>query len=69
MPEDVAIVGYDDMEPASWSDPPLTTVRQEVEEMGRLMAGLLLRRLGVAPPDEGLAPVITQARLIVRAST
>ncbi|MZE78768.1 LacI family DNA-binding transcriptional regulator [Streptomyces xinghaiensis] len=69
VPEDVAIVGYDDMEPASWSDPPLTTVRQEVEEMGRLMAGLLLRRLGVAPPDEGLAPVITQARLIVRAST
>ncbi|WP_030542297.1 LacI family DNA-binding transcriptional regulator [Streptomyces albus] len=69
VPEDVAVVGYDDMEAASWSDPPLTTVRQEVEEMGRLMAGLLLRRLGVARPREDLAPVITRARLIVRAST
>ncbi|GGW78864.1 LacI family transcriptional regulator [Streptomyces lucensis JCM 4490] len=44
VPEDVAVVGFDDMGPvAEQTDPPLTTVRQEIEEMGRLMARLLLR--------------------------
>ena len=40
------MVGFDDVESiAAWTDPPLTTVRQDIEEMGRLMARLLLRRL------------------------
>jgi DNA-binding LacI/PurR family transcriptional regulator len=43
VPQDVAVVGFDDIEPiAAWTDPPLTTVRQDIEEMGRLMARLLL---------------------------
>ena len=46
VPEDVAVVGFDDMLPvAEQTDPPLTTVRQDIEEMGRLMARLLLRGL------------------------
>ncbi|SEF06440.1 transcriptional regulator, LacI family [Streptomyces sp. 2112.3] len=45
VPDEVAVVGYDDLEPAAWADPPLTTVRQDVEEMGQLMARLLLRLL------------------------
>ncbi|MDQ0809936.1 DNA-binding LacI/PurR family transcriptional regulator [Streptomyces sp. B3I7] len=46
VPEDVAVVGFDDMLPvAEQTDPPLTTVRQDIEEMGRLMARLLLRTL------------------------
>ncbi|MFI0806674.1 LacI family DNA-binding transcriptional regulator [Streptomyces echinatus] len=46
VPEDVAVVGFDDMVPvAEQTDPPLTTVRQDIEEMGRLMARLLLRGL------------------------
>ncbi|MBZ4015317.1 LacI family DNA-binding transcriptional regulator [Streptomyces purpurogeneiscleroticus] len=67
VPEDVAVVGYDDLAPAAWADPPLTTVRQDVQEMGRLMARLLLRRL--APGDEDLSPVVTPATLIVRESS
>jgi DNA-binding LacI/PurR family transcriptional regulator len=44
VPEDVAVIGFDDMVPVTeQSDPPLTTVRQDIEEMGRLMARLLLR--------------------------
>ncbi|MFJ4696017.1 LacI family DNA-binding transcriptional regulator [Streptomyces sp. NPDC088766] len=44
VPEDVAVVGFDDMVPlAEQTDPPLTTVRQDIEEMGRVMARLLLR--------------------------
>ncbi|MFE2075076.1 LacI family DNA-binding transcriptional regulator [Streptomyces misionensis] len=43
VPQDVAVVGFDDMLPlAEQSDPPLTTVRQDIERMGRLMARLLL---------------------------
>ncbi|MEU1416348.1 MULTISPECIES: LacI family DNA-binding transcriptional regulator [unclassified Streptomyces] len=58
VPEDVAVVGFDDMLPvAEQTDPPLTTIRQDIEEMGRLMAGLLLRALdrrgGGTPLDDG----------------
>ena len=43
VPSDVAVVGFDDMlAVAEQTDPPLTTVRQSIEEMGRLMARLLL---------------------------
>jgi DNA-binding LacI/PurR family transcriptional regulator len=46
VPEDVAVVGFDDMLPvAEQTEPPLTTVRQNIEEMGRLMARLLMRGL------------------------
>jgi DNA-binding LacI/PurR family transcriptional regulator len=78
VPADVAVVGYDDMEPAGWADPPLTTVRQDVRRMGELMAGLLLRRMGRGntgePPggdpagDERLAPIVTPAELVIRKS-
>ena len=72
VPDDVAVVGFDDMAAvAEWTDPPLTTVRQDIEEMGRLMARLLLR--AVARPAEGdgapaLSSIVTPTRLVVRAS-
>lgn len=44
VPEQVAIVGFDDMDSvAETTDPPLTTVNQDIEGQGRLMARLLLR--------------------------
>ncbi|MCI3934117.1 LacI family transcriptional regulator [Streptomyces sp. AN091965] len=54
VPDDVAVVGFDDMLPvAEQADPPLTTVRQDIEEMGRLMAAMLLRGQDRCPvPDE-----------------
>ncbi|CAM5308760.1 LacI family transcriptional regulator [Streptomyces avidinii] len=49
VPGDVALVGFDDAElVAESTDPPLTTVRQDIEGMGRLMARLLLRTLDKA---------------------
>ncbi|MGC0337841.1 DNA-binding LacI/PurR family transcriptional regulator [Streptomyces sp. SLBN-8D4] len=46
VPEDVAVVGFDDVASvAEQTDPPLTTVRQEIEEMGRLIVRLLVRDL------------------------
>nr|WP_240969365.1 LacI family DNA-binding transcriptional regulator [Streptomyces sp. HNM0575] len=72
VPRDVAVVGYDDLEPAAWAEPPLTTVRQDVEGMGEMMARLLLRRIGLAEEASDAAPpapVVTPATLVVRESS
>jgi DNA-binding LacI/PurR family transcriptional regulator len=45
VPEEIAIVGFEDSPIAAQTDPPLTTVRQPVDEMGRRMVGLLLSRI------------------------
>ncbi|MCP3757832.1 LacI family DNA-binding transcriptional regulator [Streptomyces sp. TBY4] len=70
VPGDVALVGFDDAElVAEGADPPLTTVRQDIEGMGRLMVRLLLRSL---EPAHGSHPVpgsvITPTSLVVRGS-
>ncbi|MFG3661710.1 LacI family DNA-binding transcriptional regulator [Streptomyces sp. NPDC047706] len=69
VPDDVAVVGFDDMLPiAEQTDPPLTTVRQDIEEMGRLMARLLLGRLRTgrgeseADPEPGVVLSTTLVR-------
>ncbi|MCX4671597.1 LacI family transcriptional regulator [Streptomyces sp. NBC_01381] len=63
VPEDVAVVGFDDMVPvAEQTSPPLTTVRQDIEEMGRLMARILLARGG---PEES---VVLPTELVRRGS-
>ncbi|MGC4748866.1 LacI family DNA-binding transcriptional regulator [Micromonospora sp. DT201] len=43
VPEDVAVVGFDDIETAAYTEPPLTTVRQPIVELGRRMTQQLLR--------------------------
>ncbi|MFD5630721.1 MULTISPECIES: LacI family DNA-binding transcriptional regulator [unclassified Streptomyces] len=73
VPEDIAVIGFDDMLPvAEQTDPPLTTVRQDIEEMGRLMARLLLRGLDRRGDEEGLrgAPssVVLPTTLVRRVS-
>ncbi|MFI5822183.1 LacI family DNA-binding transcriptional regulator [Streptomyces rishiriensis] len=70
VPEDVAVVGFDDMLPvAEQTDPPLTTVRQDIEEMGRIMARLLLRRLDRRGDDgEPGGGVVLPTTLVRRAS-
>jgi DNA-binding LacI/PurR family transcriptional regulator len=66
VPEDVAIVGFDDSSAALHCDPPLTTVRQPTEEMAAEMARLLLRQID--HPDTPMAAVIFQPTLVVRQS-
>ncbi|WP_299534639.1 LacI family DNA-binding transcriptional regulator [uncultured Streptomyces sp.] len=68
VPEDVAVVGFDDMAPvAETTAPPLTTVRQDVEGMGRLMVRRLMRRLDEGPGADA-SPVITPTELVLRGS-
>ena len=52
MPEDVAVIGFDDTPDASISDPPLTTVRQPIVEFGRRMAKMLLDRIDGIPVEQ-----------------
>ncbi|WP_405386553.1 LacI family transcriptional regulator [Streptomyces sp. NBC_01102] len=66
VPEDVAVVGFDDSGAASACRPPLTTVRQPVEDMAAEMARLLVDRL--AAPDRPATSVIFEPVLVVRDS-
>jgi len=51
IPDDVALVGYDDSAIARHMEPPLTSVRQPIEEMGRAMTDLLLREIADRRPS------------------
>lgn len=50
IPDDVALVGYDDSAIARHMEPPLTSVRQPIEEMGRRMIDLLLEEIADRRP-------------------
>lgn len=67
VPRDIAVVGYDDIEIASYLEVPLTTIRQKRYELGRKSAELLIRRLSCG---EELKPehVIYPPELVVRDS-
>ncbi|MBF5033710.1 MULTISPECIES: LacI family DNA-binding transcriptional regulator [Micromonospora] len=66
VPEDVAVIGFDDAPIARQAEPPLTTVFQPVEEMGRQMARLLVSRIrGEEVPSPH---VLLDTELIHRAS-
>ncbi|NLU66477.1 LacI family DNA-binding transcriptional regulator [Streptomyces sp. HNM0574] len=72
VPEDVALVGFDDSAVARHMDPPLTTVRQPMEQMGRVMARTLLDRIAQptrAGAGAGVPQLVLPTRLIPRAST
>ena len=66
VPDDVAIVGFDDSSAALACDPPLTTVRQPVEDMAAEMARLLLRQ--VERTDAPTAAVVFEPTLVIRRS-
>lgn len=66
VPDDVAVVGFDDIREAAEHDPPLTTVHQPVSQLGATMADLLLRRLdGQEKTPHG---VVLPVHLVARVS-
>ncbi|WP_353946532.1 LacI family DNA-binding transcriptional regulator [Streptomyces sp. HUAS MG91] len=72
VPEDIAIVGYDDIEFAAAAAVPLTSVRQPAVTMGALAAELLLEEIEAADrPDGGHEHrrVVLQPELVVRGSS
>ncbi|MET8461926.1 LacI family DNA-binding transcriptional regulator [Micromonospora zamorensis] len=65
VPDDVAVVGFDDIETAAYTEPPLTTVRQPIVELGRRMTRQLLR---LAAGEEIEQAVMLPTELVVRES-
>jgi DNA-binding LacI/PurR family transcriptional regulator len=52
VPDDVAVVGFDDIPSARYAQPPLTTVRQPMEQMARAMAALAVEQIAGGEPGE-----------------
>ena len=68
VPEDVAVIGFDDIHEARYHIPALTTVRQPLQQMGRLAAEILLAR--ISDPQKPQPHFIhVEPELIVREST
>jgi LacI family transcriptional regulator len=68
VPDDVSVVGFDDILSAAYSTPSLTTVRQPLFEMGKRGAEVLLYR--IANRDkEYPAEIVVAPELVVREST
>lgn len=68
VPEDISVVGFDDIQSAAYQNPRLTTVRQPLRRMGEIAARLLLGRIGGERADA--QPFVTVApELVVRGST
>lgn len=65
VPEDVSVVGYDDVEPAAHSFPPLTTVRQPMDIAGVQLVDGLLRVMAGEKPQPQMLPTT----LVLREST
>jgi len=66
VPEDISLVGFDDLFIASYSDPPLTTIRQPKRQMGRTAMEILLNLFSDAHQETN---VKVQGELVVRQST
>ncbi len=69
VPEDVSVVGFDDIQSAAFQNPGLTTVRQPLREMGVIAAQALLRRINA--PAKTLYPkaITIEPEFIVRGTT
>ncbi len=70
VPEDVSILGFDDVYAAAFHNPALTTIRQPLFEMGKLAAQTLLKRLDKKTQNDEIPSILTaEPQLIVRNST
>jgi DNA-binding LacI/PurR family transcriptional regulator len=70
VPEDVSVVGFDDIQSAAFQNPALTTVRQPLRQMGILAAETVLSRIN-APAKSSTYPknILVEPELIVRETT
>ncbi|NLY06237.1 substrate-binding domain-containing protein [Candidatus Sordicultor fermentans] len=68
IPEEIGIVGFDDLEWAPLMDPPLTTISQPIYTIGSTAAQLLLRKLSGAAKIKKEV-VVLKPRLVIRKSS
>jgi len=68
VPDDISVVGFDDIQSAAFQNPGLTTVRQPLREMGRAAAEILLRRIN-RPGSELHDRHVVEPELVIRETT
>ena len=69
VPEDVSVIGFDDVHAAAFHNPALTTIRQPLWQMGKLAAEHLLRRIANGPHAPYPELVTVEPELVIRQST
>jgi len=67
IPDDLSVVGFDDIPDARWTQPPLTTVIQPMREMGRRATRMLLE--SIADPEAPQERIELPTELVVRSTT
>jgi len=69
VPEDISVIGYDDIQAASYFSPPLTTVRQNKKKLGQEAIGLLLDIFRGDLDENESKDIIIESELIIRGTT
>ncbi len=69
VPEDVSVVGFDDIQAAAFQNPALTTVRQPLRRMGEVAAAKLLEAIAAADSSEPSEEIMLEPEFVVREST
>jgi len=69
VPDDVSVIGFDDIQSAAYQNPALTTVRQPLRDMGRIAAETLLRRIRRSESDSRGGETIVEPKLVIRETT
>jgi LacI family transcriptional regulator len=67
VPEDVSVVGFDDIQGAAYHNPSLTTIRQPLQNMGKVAARILLQRIRGQATFPDSVPILPE--LVIREST
>jgi len=68
IPEDISVVGYDDIEVSEYLYPPLTTVRQPATQIGQMAARILVENFESENGNE-LKKLVLKPELVIRNST
>ncbi|WP_433966912.1 LacI family DNA-binding transcriptional regulator [Tunturiibacter gelidiferens] len=69
VPQDVSVVGFDDVQSAAFQNPALTTVRQPLRTMGTLAAQTVLLQIAAAAGGNHAQEIVVDPELVVREST
>jgi LacI family transcriptional regulator len=66
IPDDIAVVGFDDIPSAATSNRPLTTVRQPIQKTGSVAAEMLIER--IEHPETQICRIVLPTELVIRSS-
>jgi LacI family transcriptional regulator len=67
VPDDISVIGFDDIKAAAYMSPALTTIRQPMEEMGRAAAQFIINRLNRT--EDFRESILFEPELVIREST